>query len=256
MYPRSDRTRACLALLLLVPAPSLGVYLMTFGGGGSLGQLFWGIGKFWLLGFPLAWFLLVERGRISIARPRREGMMLGVLSGLVIGAAMLAAFFLFAQNWIDAAVVRQRIEHAGFATPTKMLLLTIYTCLINALLEEYVWRWFVYRQCESVVGITGAASSSDDGPSPLIAAGSAPQLPRQGLLSVLLAAFLFTLHHVIALAFYFDWRIVLLATTGVFTGGLVWSWFYLRYRNIWPGYISHVLADVAIFIMAWIIVFG
>ena len=39
-------------------------------------------------------------------------------------------------------------------------------------------------------------------------------------------------------------------------GGVIWSWFYLRYRHIWPGYVSHVLADVAIFIMTWIIVFA
>ena len=230
MDTRASRHRALLALLLLVPAPSLGVYMMTFGGGGSFGQVLWGLGKVWLLGFPLMWYLLVEKGRLTFPKPRCEGMLLGVISGLLIGGAMLGAFFLFGRDWIDAEWVRQRIEIAGFGTKTKILMLAVYTCLVNALLEEYVWRWFVYRQCEGVAG--------------------------KGIAAVLLAAVLFTIHHVIALAFYFDWRIVTLATSGVFAGGVIWSWFYLRYRHIWPGYVSHVLADVAIFIMTWIIVFA
>jgi uncharacterized protein len=39
----------------------------------------------------------------------------------------------------------------------------------------------------------------------------------------------------------------LLCCAGVFAGGVIWSALYLRYRSIWPGYLSHALADLAIF---------
>jgi uncharacterized protein len=38
-----------------------------------------------------------------------------------------------------------------------------------------------------------------------------------------------------------------LGSLGVFAGGAVWSHLYLRTRSIWPGYLSHALADVAVF---------
>ena len=41
---------------------------------------------------------------------------------------------------------------------------------------------------------------------------------------------------------------------GVMIGGLVWSWMYMRYRSIWPGWVSHAIVDVAVFgVGAWVL---
>jgi membrane protease YdiL (CAAX protease family) len=48
----------------------------------------------------------------------------------------------------------------------------------------------------------------------------------------------------------------LLGSLGVFIGGAVWSWLYLRYRSVWPCYLSHALADAAIFIIGYRLIFG
>jgi hypothetical protein len=50
--------------------------------------------------------------------------------------------------------------------------------------------------------------------------------------------------------------VTLLGSTGVFIGGATWSWIYLRWRNIYAAYVSHVLADLAVFGVGWYIVFG
>ena len=60
----------------------------------------------------------------------------------------------------------------------------------------------------------------------------------------------------IALDFYFDWRVTLLGSSGVFIGGAIWSWIYLRWRNIYAAYVSHVFADLAVFGVGWYLVFG
>jgi membrane protease YdiL (CAAX protease family) len=73
---------------------------------------------------------------------------------------------------------------------------------------------------------------------------------------VLASAAIFTLHHVIALNVYLDAPLTALASAGVFIGGATWSWCYLRYRSIWPGWLAHAGADVAIFALGWHIVFG
>jgi membrane protease YdiL (CAAX protease family) len=115
----------------------------------------------------------------------------------------------------------------GF-TRTRYLWGAVYWCTINSMLEEYVWRWFVSTRCEVL-------------------------MPRR--LAVMAAGLLFTLHHIIALDVYFDWRIVVLGSVGVFIGGTTWSWLYLRYRNIWAAYVSHVFADVIIFAIGWKLLF-
>ena len=71
----------------------------------------------------------------------------------------------------------------------------------------------------------------------------------------MVSALLFTLHHIVALRAQAGWDVTLLASLGVFLGGCAWSWLYLRYRSIWPGYVSHVLADVAVFAVGWVILF-
>jgi membrane protease YdiL (CAAX protease family) len=73
---------------------------------------------------------------------------------------------------------------------------------------------------------------------------------------VVAAALAFTAHHVIALAAQFNWGVTLLGSLGVFSGGAAWSWLYLRYRSIWPGYISHAMVDVAIFVIGYGLIFG
>ena len=92
------------------------------------------------------------------------------------------------------------------------------------MLEEYVWRWFVFRKCELLMG---------------------------GRLAVPFCAILFTVHHTLALTVWVQWQLSMLASLGVFLGGSIWSGLYLRCRSIWPPYVCHIFADIAIFIIGW-----
>ena len=131
--------------------------------------------------------------------------------------------------WIDVELFRESAARIGLDTPTRYLAFAAYLSLVNSLVEEYVWRWFVFRKCEALVG---------------------------GYPAVLLSAAFFTAHHVFALAAQMPWLVTVIASLGVFAGGAVWSWCYLRYRSIWPGYVSHVVADVAIFWIGWRLLFS
>ena len=67
------------------------------------------------------------------------------------------------------------------------------------------------------------------------------------MLDQVASALAFTLHHVVALSAHFDGPLVPLASLGVFLGGLTWSFLYLRYRSVWPCYVSHAIVDLPIF---------
>ncbi len=231
----SPATRALLALALLVPVPSIGVYFGMWSeltAGTPLGKTIYTAGKVWLFAFPAVWWLLIERGRWSWSPPVRGGLGVGLLSGLLIGAIILGAYALFGGTLIDPEMVREAASQSGIDTVGWFLTLAIYITFVNALLEEYVWRWFVVQQWEGLL--------------------------RPGVLrlAVPLSALCFMLHHTLALGAQFGLVIVLLGSLGVFLGGVIWSLLYTRYRSIWPAYLSHVLVDIAVFIVGYDLIFG
>jgi membrane protease YdiL (CAAX protease family) len=185
--------------------------------------------KIWLVGLPLVWSLWIDRARPGLLPLRRDGLGWGVASGVVIAVAILAGYGLVGRHWIDAAAMREIAVGRGLGDPGVYLLGAVYWCAVNALIEELVWRWFVYRQCARLMPPARAVPAT---------------------------ALLFTLHHIIALAAYFDWRITLIGSAGVFTGSVIWSILYLRYRSLWPAYISHIGADVAVFLIGAWLIFG
>jgi membrane protease YdiL (CAAX protease family) len=115
-------------------------------------------------------------------------------------------------------------QQNGIGSPGIYLAFAAYLTFVNSLLEEYVWRWFVFEQC-------------------------AVLMPNKA--AVPAAALFFTLHHVLALRLQFGWLITLLGSLGVLTGGALWSGLYLRYHSIWPGYLSHVCIDLVILTIGW-----
>ena len=196
----------------------------------GLGQAVFVFSKLWILGFPVVWHRFVEGGALSISPPRRGGFGPAVGLGVAIAAVIVGAWFLARNHgWIDPEMVRQRADMTDLDKPLVYLGGAVFWITANSLMEEYVWRWFVFRQFERLVG---------------------------GRWAVALSALGFTLHHIVALAGQFDWRVTVLGSFGVFVGGAVWSWLYLRYQSVWPCWVSHAIVDVPIFVIGWFLIFG
>ena len=124
------------------------------------------------------------------------------------------------QPFVRDALVRTRTRYVAFA---------IYLILINSLVEEMVWRWFVLQQCERLMS-------------------------RR--IAVLASAAFFTLHHALVFHVQFGSSAGALASASVFAAGCIWSWCYSRVRSIWPGYVSHVAVDLAGLAIGWRVLFG
>jgi len=198
--------------------------------GNALGKAVFILAKVWMVALPLLWLLLVEHGRISWSPPRKGGFQPATLLGLVIAGGIVLVYSV-AENlqWIDPAQVADRARQTGLASPALYLGGAIYWITLNSLMEEYVWRWFCFRQCETLFGGAGGVVASALG---------------------------FTLHHIIALAGQLSVAATCLGSFGVFCGGVVWSWLYLRYRSVWPCYVSHAIVDLPIFILGYRMIFG
>lgn len=239
--PADTPRRAALALLLLVPAPSLGVLCAMFlFPDTTLGKSIQMAAKVWLLALPIVWLLLVQRRRLTLPRWSWRGMPAGLITGLLSVAAIVGGWELFGDRLVDAALFRDKMHAIGLDSLPKYLAFAATLTFINALLEEYVWRWFVYTKWSDL--LAGQHSSR----------AKAVAIPG----AIVLAGLCFTLHHTIAMSLYFGWQTNLLASLGVFTGGVTWSILYLRYKNIYAGYVSHIFADLAIFYIGYRVAFG
>ena len=224
-----------MALILIVPAQSLGVAAMLFALPGPLGLSINLQSRVWMVVFPLFWTLRIEQRSLQMKRPSRIGMIAGIVTGIIILLVMLGVYGIIADQ-IDLARLRGRAEQTGFDDPVQFAAMFGFIILLNSLLEEFVWRWFVYRNLETLI------------PSRV------GQKTQQGV-AVVLAALAFTIHHVVALSAWVEGGLVILGSVGVFLGAVIWSALYAYDRTLWPCYISHIFADVAIVIIGYDVLF-
>ena len=227
--PRRERRRALAALALLAPVPSLGVTAAMVVAPGPVGQAVFTAAKVWLVAFPILFHLAVDRRPPSWSPPRRGGLGVGVATGLIAAVVIVATAWAAGIFRTDMSALAAEVQALGLATPRAFLLAAAGWTFVNSLVEEVVYRWFVLSRSETL-------------------------MPRPA--AVVASAAIFTAHHVIAISTYLPWHLTVLASLGVFAGGVLWAVLYARYRSIWPGWVSHVLADVAIFWVGWVVLFG
>lgn len=244
-----------LALVLLIAAPTIGVVTSMFIAPGTvIGITTQALAKVWILVLPLVWILWIARprkteGMLGLLRPpafRGRGVVAGLVTGILTLIVIIGAWELVAKSMVDPAVFAEKIASVGLNTPLKYLAFAAALTLINALLEEYVWRWFVFERFRDFLR---GFLNKPKGTTGLTAALITPA-------AVALAALGFMLHHTIAMSLYFDPLTNALASLGVFIGGVTWSIIYLKYKNIYAGYISHIFADIALFYVGYQIAFG
>jgi len=220
---------AMLALMLLVPVPTIGVVAAMHAATGTIGQTIFVVAKVWLVALPAIWYLGVERGRPSWSPPRHGGLGVGAWIGLAMGAVILAASWGGLSDLIDPVALRHTADDMELDSPSVYLIGAAYWIFVNSVIEEYVYRWFVLRQLRALL---------PDG------------------WAVIASALVFTVHHAVAMADYLGPLANTLGSLGIFAAGACWSWLYLRYRSIWPPWIAHTIADVAIFAIGWYLIFG
>lgn len=224
-----EKRRALAALALVVPLPSIGVLASMYVAPGPFGATVWALSKVAFVLAPLVWLLAVERGRPSLSPARHGGFGFGLASGIGLSLAVFGFWLAVGDRWIDGVELGRLVEANGIGTRGRFAAIALYTIFVNSLIEEYVWRWFVYSRFAKLV--------------------------RPGV-AVLLAASAFTVHHTLLLGAQFGWSFAAVASIGVLVAGGFWSWTYARYRSVWPGYLSHALVDTTLLAIGWRLIFG
>lgn len=192
----------------------------------------YGIGKIIQFGFPAAWVFLVLRENLAFPWPTRRGLGVGLAFGLLIAAAMLglALGILKPIGFFDepSIAIRTKIQDLGLNTVTKYAAVSIFYALCHSLMEEYYWRWFVFRHLRDFVSVPRAIGISSLG---------------------------FMAHHIVLLAVYFGWAspATYVFSAGVAIGGAVWAWVYQQSKSLYGPWLSHMLVDAAIFTIGFVL---
>lgn len=224
-----NRNRSILALLLIVPISSIGALTSTVVAPGAIGQgIAIGCG-IWMLIFPLAWHVLIERQQLKL-RLAQDGLVVGIILGIMMFGLIFASYWFGGRYWLNIPDIRARTSQMGMNIPLMVFGFGTFQTLVNSLIEEYVWRWFVFRHC----GLLWSKAKA-----------------------VWISAGFFTLHHVILMAAYCDdWRLVVVGSLSVFIAGVLWARCARIYNSLLPSYLSHLAADLALQIASWHILLG
>jgi membrane protease YdiL (CAAX protease family) len=235
--PGAGATLAAVLAAALFPTLATWLYFVALPGSRWMLPVY-GACKVLQFAFPILWIKLQgpaapgpsPPGPLSHAHsrpPGRGGM--GWLGGLLSGLAISAFLFLVWEGLIaggplaDRAAEAVRSKLAGFGIETWFgyLLLAVFYSAVHSFLEEYYWRWFVFRQLRHSLSVPTAA---------------------------VLSSLAFMSHHVLVvgeLAGDYSARTWLLAST-VGVAGLIWAWLYQRSRSLYGPWLSHALADAAL----------
>tara|TARA_Y100000994_G_scaffold147645_1_gene120899 strand:- start:117 stop:611 length:495 start_codon:yes stop_codon:yes gene_type:complete len=155
---------------------------------------------------------------------RNESLISGIIIFVIIGV-----IFLMFGDTIDVELMKKEIGPTGLLNLPLFITGMIYWITINSLIEEFVFRQFIG---DRLLEITG-----------------------REYISVLLSAAIFTCHHTVLLSLYFEpWQNAI-ASLGVFIAGVTWSILWLRHRSLFVCWLSHAIADLAVFGIAYLILF-
>ena len=214
----NERGRACVGLLLTAPASTVSLLLST-ALGGILGSLVWGFSKVWQAAVPALWQKKVEGIELKFPPVDREAMADGVWLGIIMSIVIIVTWLIFGSR-LEYGEIRDFVEPFGLLNPLLYLGAFLYWVTLNSLLEEYLFRWFIFEKSEVLVNTR---------------------------LALVISAIAFTSHHFFGVMQMFPLFAVVLASAGVFASGFVWSLLYLKHTSIWPCYVSHVIVDVTMF---------
>ncbi len=184
-----------------------------------------------LVGLPLAGVLVLDwpftpREWVPVLPRPRYAWSIGL--GLVLGFWIFGSMaLLMATPLADFVLDGSPVVMEKMAKIGVMENFFLFACAISILhsaLEEYYWRWFVFKRL---------------------------RWHFKGLTPHIIAGVAFSLHHYVLTWIYFNpWLALFLGfMTGI--GGFLWSLLYERTGTLVGPWISHVIVDFAIFWVAF-----
>jgi len=184
--------------------------------------------------FPAVFVFLVCRESIELPVWKKPAMRLGAVFGILIFVTALGLYFGLLKGTAPymhlKSKVLGKVEGFGLSNTGAYAAFAIFYSVIHSGMEEYYWRWFVYKRL---------AKSIPD------------------CLAICFSSIGFMAHHVVIMVVFFGLTspLAYLFSIGVAVGGAFWAWLYGRSGNFMAVWLSHAIVDTALFIIGYDLIF-
>jgi len=231
----SERSRLCFGVMLAMVEPSAAaLFYFVLLSGSRFAVMVFAAAKVFLLIWPALAAKLLEKQNFYPSKTdwskHAKSIPLGAVSGLLMALVILAGFQFTDLGGIvyqNSDVIRSKAKDMKIIN--HFLMFSLLICLGHSLLEEYYWRWYVYGRLRKLVR---------------------PPVAYFG------ASLAFAGHHYIILGAFFSTGLTAALGTCVALGGGLWCWLFQRHNSIIGCWISHMMADGAIFYVGYQVIYS
>ncbi|MFT7615443.1 MAG: membrane protease YdiL (CAAX protease family) [Candidatus Woesearchaeota archaeon] len=150
---------------------------------------------------------------LSIKNVSKKTILYCHLTGIVIAGLILGVYKLLFSH-INFTQVAYQLEATTGVTPTNFLLIGAIIVFLNSFIEEFFFRGILHKKF-------GMYKTSA----------------------------IFAVYHISIFVMWFSWWISSIALVGLFVGGIIFSKANEKSKTIYPGWIIHMWADIAIIVI-------
>lgn len=167
----------------------------------------------------LLWGKLCDRRPLrDMLRPGRRGIVTAAALGGAVFAIIMGAYFAL-RNVFDLSALTGSLTASTGVDGDSFIPVALYITLVNSLLEEIFFRGFAFAGLRESAGRRVAY---------IFSAGA------------------FALYHIAMMIGWFDLPLLLLTLVGLFVGGLIFDLLDERMGSIYPSWLVHMAANLAI----------
>ncbi len=225
--PRRFALGVLLIVAIVLPSMGTWLYFDVFAGNALMQIVYLGC-KLIQAALPLVAFFFIERRDVHWVQQRgtaRRDLTIGAIFGGAVGFTMFVLYYVWLHESPLMAqgpqMIGAKITDFGLTNPWLFFAFALFISILHSLLEEYYFRWFIFRRLQAFVPLW---------------------------LAIAISALAFMGHHVVvlltfipdssALAWFFSLCIAV--------GGGFWAWLYHRSGSLRGVWLSHFLVDCAI----------
>lgn len=228
-------TKSKLALVIVVALAAVwqalgaSLYMGLFGQA-TISPIIYALVKVVMVALPLAALLVGWRPAAFLRGANKTDILLGLALGAVFFAVIVGVYLLAPNLFVVAKLSAiPRAAAFGLNVPATLIVVGIVFAVLHSLFEEFYWRWFIFGALRTIV--------------------TTP-------IAVALGGLAFSLHHIIILSAFVIFPIAIIGGLSVGAVGSLWSYMYNRRGTLVAPWLSHILADLAIVVVSYLMLFG
>lgn len=162
-------------------------------------------------------YLVLRKRHFNINKHSFREVFVLSLSVLVV---ILVAYFML-QDFIELDSIKNDLMRRMSIGRSMFFFAAFYTIFINAFIEEYFFRGYIFRLLYE----------------------------RHKTVGYVFSALLFAIYHVGILGTWFSLPMLFLILLGLFIGGMIFNYYVYKTGSFLASYIIHIAADIAVVII-------